>query len=306
MERESLECLVALGRERDWTRAAERCGVAEERLNQVVSAAEEEYGHAIVVPGQPFRGFTPEGERVLAWANDFCTAFEQLAQCFATSRRRTLVAPLLERRSVSPKCLRGPGPSAHDMALVAQAGLHAPDHGGLHPWRLLEFAQDQRALLADRFEAEKLRRDPLAPAADLQRAREHALRPPVLLAFIVSPKARTQVPLREQWLSAGAALGNMLNAVHQLGFGAIVLSGERCFDPQLSAELGLQPAESLAGFISLGSAVQAPPAKRYARPEDVLSPWQPHGASPAAVRRHPSKADLEIDPTHDDDSDRHR
>lgn len=163
MERESLECLVALGRERDWARAAERCGVAEERLNQVVSAAEEEYGHAIVVPGQPFRGFTPEGERLLAWANDFCTAFEQLAQCFATSRRRTLVAPLLERRSVSPKRLRAPGPCAHDMALVAQAGLHAPDHGGLHPWRLLEFAQDQRALLADRFEAEKLRRDHWPP-----------------------------------------------------------------------------------------------------------------------------------------------
>jgi nitroreductase len=305
MERENLECLVALGQERDWTRTAERCGVTEERLNQVVHAAEEEYGHPIVVPGRPFQGFTPEGERVLAWAKDFCAAFEQLAQCFATSRRRTLVAPLLERRSVSPKRLTGPGPSAHDLALIAQAGLHAPDHGGLHPWRLLEFAGGQRAQLADCFEAEKRRRDPLAPAADLQRAREHALRPPVLLAFIVSPKARTQVPLREQWLSAGAALGNMLNAAHQLGFGAIVLSGERCFDPQLSAELGLQPAESLAGFISLGSVVQAPPARQYAAPEDVLSHWQPHGSPAADAPHSPPEADLEIDPTHDDNPNRH-
>lgn len=304
MERENLECLVALGRERDWARAAKRCGVTEERLNHVVRAAEEEYGHAIVVPGHVFQGFTPEGERVLAWANDFCAAFEQLAQCFAASRRRTLVAPLLKRRSVSPKRLAGPGPSTHDVALIAQAGVHAPDHGGLHPWRLLEFADEQRAQLADRFEAEKRRRDPLAPASDLERAREHALRPPVLLAFIVSPKARTQVPQREQWLSAGAALGNMLNAAHQLGFGAIVLSGERCFDPQLSAELGLQPAESLAGFISLGSVVEAPPTRKYASPEDVLSHWQPHGTGTAGTPRYQPEADLEIDPTHDD-SNRH-
>jgi nitroreductase len=301
MERENLECLVALGQERDWARAAERCGVAEERLHQVVRAAEEEYGHAIVVPGLPFGGFTPEGERVLAWARDFSTAFEELAQCFTESRRRTLVAPLLERRSVSPKRLCGPGPGAHDLALIAQAGLHAPDHGGLHPWRLLEFADGQRAHLADLFTAEKLRRDPLAPAADLQRARAHALRPPVLLAFIVSPKARTQVPLREQWLSAGAALGNVLNAAHQLGFGAIVLSGERCFDPQLSAELGLQPAESLAGFISLGSVAQTPPARKYASPEDLLSRWQPQGADAAPSPRQPPEAGLQIGPTHDDD-----
>jgi nitroreductase len=37
------------------------------------------------------------------------------------------------------------------------------------------------------------------------------------------------------------ALGNLLNAAHQLGFGAIMLSGERCFDALLCAELGLDP-----------------------------------------------------------------
>ncbi|MGC5189133.1 hypothetical protein ACPXBB_26415, partial [Escherichia coli] len=74
--------------------------------------------------------------------------------------------------------------------------------------------------LADCFEQEKLRRDPLASPADLGRAREHATQPPLLLAFVVSPRARSQVPAREQWLSAGAALGNILSAAHQLGYGA--------------------------------------------------------------------------------------
>jgi len=44
--------------------------------------------------------------------------------------------------------------------------------------------------------------------------------------------------MREQWLAAGAAPGNLLNAAHQLGFGAIVLSSERCFDPALHSALG--------------------------------------------------------------------
>ena len=275
MEFDELKCLLCLAQKRDWAGAAQACGLTESALGAAIRTLEADYGHPLVQPGHPFQGFTPAGERVLEWARDFCFASEELKRCFAESKNRALVAPLLERRSVSPKRLCAPGPDAHDIGLIVQAGLHAPDHGGLHPWRLLEFHEDQRAALADRFEAEKRRRDPLAPAADLRRAREHATRPPVLMAFIVSPKARTKVPAREQWLAAGAALGNILNAAHQLGFGAIVLSGERCFDPLLGAELGLLPMEFLAGFISFGSVAEAPPARKHAPPEEVLSRWLP-------------------------------
>jgi nitroreductase len=94
-------------------------------------------------------------------------------------------------------------------------------------------------------------------------------------AAVVSPRARSKVPTREQWLAAGAALGNLLNAAHQLGFGAIVLSGERCFDPLLAAQLGVRPDEFLAGFISLGSVVEAPPPRRHPLPAQVWSSWMP-------------------------------
>jgi len=275
MELEELKCLLCLAQKQDWASAAQACGLSESALMATIRAIEAEYQRPIVKPAYPFQGFTPEGERVLEWARDFCFASEELKQRFAESRRKAAIAPLLKRRSVSPKRLCAPGPNEHDMGLIVQAGLHAPDHGGLHPWRLIAFHEDQRALLASRFEAEKRRRDPLASAADLQRAREHALRPPVLVAFVVSPKPRTRVPAREQWLAAGAALGNLLNAAHQLGFGAIVLSGERCFDPVLSAELGVQPEEFVAGFISFGSVAETPPARKHAAPGDVLSRWVP-------------------------------
>lgn len=282
-ELDSLRCLVLLDRERDWARAAEACGIPESRLADAVRAAEAEYRHAIVWPGPGFQGFTPEGERVLAWAKDFHATYEALKESSHIARRRETVSPLLARRSVSPKRLCAPGPGTDDLDLLVQAALRAPDHGSLHPWRLIEFHADQREALAERFEQEKRRRDPLASPADLQLAREHALRPPVLMAFVVSPKARTQVPVREQWLAAGAALGNLLNAAHQLGFGAIVLSGERCFDPVLCAELGVLPEEFLAGFISFGSVAEAPPPKKHAAPAELRARWQPAVVSRSTV-----------------------
>ena len=198
-------------------------------------------------------------------------------EAHATAHGEARLAGLLGRRSVSPKRLGRPGPTLSDLDLMLQAALRAPDHGGLHPWRVIEFRDDQRAALAECFEQEKLRRDPLASAFDVRRARDHAFRPPVLLAFVVSPQPRTKVPMREQWLAGGAALGNLLNAAHQLGFGAILLSGERCFDVGLLARLAIGADEYLAGFISIGRVVEEPPAARNVLSGRVWSCWSAEG-----------------------------
>lgn len=198
---------------------------------------------------------------------------------------------LVHRRSVSPRRLGAPGPGPEDIERILEAALAAPDHGRLHPWRVLEFRPGQREALADLFEDEKRRRDPLASPADLRRARAHATDAPCLLAFIVCPQARKRIPAREQWLAAGAALGNLLNAAHQLGHGAIVLSGDRCFDDTLCARLGLVPGESLAGFISVGSVVEAPPPARRPPPHAQWRCWLPDTGVPPA-RRVPAPATL--------------
>lgn len=187
--------------------------------------------------------------------------------------REQAVRALLTRRSVSPKRLVAPGPDLQTLDLLLQAALAAPDHGGLRPWRVIEFRAGKRGELAALFEQEKLRRDPLATPVDLLRARDHALMPPVLLAFVVAPHSRTKIPLREQWLSAGAALGNLLNAAHQLGYGAIVLSGERCFDPQLTGALGVKAEEQLVGFVSIGTVAKAPPEAHRPLAQTVWSCW---------------------------------
>jgi len=207
-------------------------------------------------------------------------------------QQQEVLSALLSRRSVSPKRLVAPGPNRDELSTILKTALRAPDHGRLVPWRIIEFPATSRPALAMCFEQEKLRRDPLAGFADLAKAREHALQSPVLLAFVVSPRAKTQVPLREQLLAAGAALGNLLNAAHALGYGASILSGERCFDADLQAQLGLFGDEWLAGFVGIGRIREWPPEAKVTSPQAVWSQWP--SAAPASNPADPARSQFEV------------
>lgn len=65
---DKLEFLLALAREKHFGRAAEACGITQPSLSSAVKSIEEQLGVRIVERGSRFHGFTPEGERVLAWA----------------------------------------------------------------------------------------------------------------------------------------------------------------------------------------------------------------------------------------------
>ncbi|HVZ00758.1 MAG TPA: nitroreductase [Dongiaceae bacterium] len=183
-----------------------------------------------------------------------CTADE-------TDRARLLadLAWMLERRSVAVKRLGDPGPDRGQLDFILHAALAAPDHGALRPWRLVRCTKESRARLAEIFVRGKLRRHPDSTGIQLEREREKALRPPVLLAVISSPRVgHAKVPEAEQVASAGAALEAILLAAHGLGFGAIILSGDRCLDADLQGALGVAAGETLLGFISIGSIVDEP------------------------------------------------
>jgi DNA-binding transcriptional LysR family regulator len=65
---DKLEFLLVLARERHFGRAAEAAGVTQPTFSSAVKSLEENLGTALVERGSRFRGFTPEGERVLEWA----------------------------------------------------------------------------------------------------------------------------------------------------------------------------------------------------------------------------------------------
>jgi len=65
---DKLEFLIALASERHFGRAAEISNVSQPTLSAAIKQLEDSFGTLLVNRGSRFQGFTPEGERVLAWA----------------------------------------------------------------------------------------------------------------------------------------------------------------------------------------------------------------------------------------------
>ena len=65
---EKLEFMIALDREKHFGRAAERCGVSQPTFSQGIQQLEESLDVRLVKRSSRFLGFTPEGERMLVWA----------------------------------------------------------------------------------------------------------------------------------------------------------------------------------------------------------------------------------------------
>ena len=117
------------------------------------------------------------------------------------------------------------GPTADQLDLMFRAGLRAPDHGQLHPWRFLIIEGDARHKLGELFAAALRERDAGAAEEALQKARNMPLRAPMLVLVIASVKPHPKVPEGEQLLAAGCAAHGLLLAAHARGIGAVWRTG---------------------------------------------------------------------------------
>src|SRR5215218_4068321 len=95
------------------------------------------------------------------------------------NRLRTLDL-LLSRRSVG--ALTEPAPEGTELDLILEAGLRAPDHGRLRPWRFVLIRGEARAALGECLASALKTRDRAAPPALLDRYRAWAVRHPLLIA----------------------------------------------------------------------------------------------------------------------------
>jgi nitroreductase len=171
---------------------------------------------------------------------------------------------LLSRASTGQ--LQEPGPNAEQLELILQAGLRAPDHGKLRPWRFVLIRGEARTRLADMLVAALKRRDPEVTEALMQRQRDKVVHRPLIIALGVQVTDSPKVPVEEQVLSVGAAAMNMLNAAHALGLAGVWVTGPNSYDPSVAAALGFHAPDRLAGFLYLGTPMEEP---RVVRRPDV-------------------------------------
>ena len=172
---------------------------------------------------------------------------------------------LLNRRSRPAKTLVGPAPDRSALVPILEAGLRTPDHGKLEPWRLIVLERAALLRLARAVEAHGPATGRDAEAVD-KMANQFA-KAELAVAVVSSPVQSPKVPEIEQQHSAGAVCLALLNAALAAGWGANWLTGWAAHDADfLKANLGVQPGETLAGFIHIGTETNAPPE----RPRPVI------------------------------------
>ncbi|MFC5994930.1 nitroreductase [Pseudonocardia hispaniensis] len=161
------------------------------------------------------------------------------------------LAPLRDRRSCP--LLTTPAPSADEVRAMLTAACSAPDHGRLRPWRFIVIDASARGPLGDAFAAGLIERDPATDPEALDRIRDKALRAPMIVVVVSSPRTHPTVPVWEQQASAACVAYGLVLAADALGYGAMWRTGWFGEAPKVRAHLGLADHEDVTGWIYLGT-----------------------------------------------------
>jgi nitroreductase len=168
------------------------------------------------------------------------------------------IAFLTTRRSVKPREMTGPGPSAAELETILTIGARVPDHGKLAPWRFIVMEGDARKRAGNVIATVFARKNPAAPVEDIEIEKRRLMEAPLVIAVVSTIKPHPKVPAWEQELSAGASCMNLVAAATALGYGANWLTGWMAYDRDVLDGFGLAAHERLAGFIHIGGRPDRP------------------------------------------------
>jgi len=170
----------------------------------------------------------------------------------------------LQTRTASPRLVE-PAPSANELETILKAGLRAPDHGMLRPWRFLLVEGDARAKLGQLYV------DCMAPDTEERRTKllNAPLRAPMVLIAVTEIQDHPKVPAVEQICAVAAAVQNMSVAIHALGYSSIWRTGAPAFDDNVKKALGFQPRDEIVAFLYIGT----PTVPDRPIPENVIADY---------------------------------
>src|SRR5262249_26291453 len=157
------------------------------------------------------------------------------------------------RTRQSARALKEPAPTGAALEAMLESAVRAPDHGRLRPWSFILIESDKRAAFGDLLAAQ-LRRTKTAGASDaLERERQKAFRAPLIIVVAAVPSPSAKIPEIEQVLSAAAAAQNVMLAAYAQGFNAMWKTGDAAYDDEVKRALGLEPKDSIVGFMYVGT-----------------------------------------------------
>ncbi|MEM9103470.1 MAG: nitroreductase [Pseudomonadota bacterium] len=166
-------------------------------------------------------------------------------------------------RTSSPK-LKGPAPSADELEIILRAASRAPDHGMLKPWRFIVAKEERLNDLGDFWANAIFESTEDEELADSMRSKP--LRAPMVIIAYMDFQPSPKAPRVEQILATGAAVQNMMIAIHAMGYAAYWRTGNFARNEELKHRMNLKEEDEIVGFIYIGTADCQP---KQLKPVDI-------------------------------------
>lgn len=156
---------------------------------------------------------------------------------------------LINRRSASR--LTEPAPSGEVLENILRAGMRAPDHGTLQPWRFIIIEGEGRERFARLLV--QVATEAGLDEKSIEKAATAPFRAPQIIAIVAHCHDHPKVPVWEQVVSAGCAVMAMQMAAVAQGFNGIWRSGAWTEDAVIREALGGREQDKVVGFLYLGT-----------------------------------------------------
>ena len=156
---------------------------------------------------------------------------------------------LLNRRSASR--LADPAPAGDALDNIIRAGMRAPDHGTLQPWRFVIVEGEGRTRLSDLLHQSALKAG--MDEKGIEKAKKAPFRAPMIIVVLAWCDTQTKVPRWEQVVSAGCAVQAMQMAALAQGFNGIWRTGLWATQDDVRQAFGCREQDQIVGFLYLGT-----------------------------------------------------
>jgi len=186
-----------------------------------------------------------------------------------------VISFLSARRSVKPDRLAAPAPSPEELETIFTIASRVPDHKKLAPWRFIVIEGEARAKLGEVIAEACIAAEKEAPShVRLETERGRLQRAPMVIAAVSRITPHRSAPEWEQVLSAGAACFNLCLAANALGYGTSWITEWIAYNKAVGTALGLGENERVAGFIYIGTPMEAPSERERPVLSDIVSRWE--------------------------------
>lgn len=174
---------------------------------------------------------------------------------------------LLQHRRSSKK-FGDVAPNAEQLEAILKAGLRAPDHGRLKPYRFIVIEKSAMPTLQTHLEAAahefEMGEEGLAKAAKISQ------RAPLMLAVVAKISSDiAKVPAWEQMLSAGCATYAMQLAANAQGFETCWITNKWVNGSALRQACGCGEKDKIIALLMIGSPLESENITLASQPDDL-------------------------------------